>query len=232
MINGKKILAIIPARGGSKRLPRKNILPLAGKPLIAWTIEAAIESAYIDKVIVSTDDTEIGAVAESYGVDMPFYRPAYLSSDTATSIDVVLHAIDKLSETNEYYDLIVLLQPTSPLRGSEHINQAFIEYVEKKAVSIVSVCKTEHSPIWCNTLPLNNSMTGFLPSEFKNMRSQDLPTYYRLNGAIYISSVDNLKKTKSFIEGEKAFASIMATEKSIDIDELIDFQIAEMLIDT
>jgi len=232
MINDKKILAIIPARGGSKRLPRKNILPLNGKPLIAWTIEAALQSPYIDKVIVSTDDHQIGEVSEEYGVAVPFYRPAHLSSDTATSIDVVLHVVDKMSEADEYYDIIMLLQPTSPLRQSGHINQACIEFVEKGADGIISVCETEHSPLWCNTLPENNSMTNFLPNEFQNKRSQDLPVYYRLNGAIYISSVDNLKNKKSFIAGNKIFAYVMKAENSIDIDNVIDFKMAEVLMGT
>ena len=124
MINGKSILAIIPARSGSKGLPQKNILPLAGKPLIAWTIEVAKESKYIDKLSISTDDEKIAAVAEAHGCDVPFIRPESLSSDKAKTIDVLVHANKYFTEINEVYDYLILLEPTSPLRDSNDIDVA------------------------------------------------------------------------------------------------------------
>ncbi len=229
MINGEKVLAIIPARGGSKRLPGKNILPLKGKPLIAWSIEAALNSIFIDKVVVSTDDIEIAEISQKYGAAVPFTRPENLSNDTASSIDVVIHTIDMLALSDEVYDIVVLLQPTSPLRTTEHINQAFNKYVEQDANGVVSVCEAEHSPIWCNTLPADNSLKSFLPEKYKNVRSQDLPTYFRLNGAVYIASISALKKSNSFIQGDKIFAYEMSTKASVDIDSEIDFKLAEFL---
>jgi len=229
MINGKRVLAIIPARGGSKRLPGKNILPLNNKPLIGWSIEAGLNSNYIDKVVVSTDDSEIATISKKHGAEVPFYRPKILSNDTASSVDVVTHTIDMLVSAGETFDIVILLQPTSPLRTAEHINQALDQYVEQKANGIVSVCETEHSPIWCNTLPADNSLASFLPDKYKNVRSQDLPTYFRLNGAIYISSIPSLKVTNSFIQGDKVFAYKMSRNASVDIDSEIDFKFAEIL---
>ena len=152
MIDNKKILAIIPARGGSKRLPRKNILNLAGKPLIAWTIEAALGSKYIDDVIVSTDDNEISTVAKKYGAKVPFIRPDKFSSNHASSISVVLHAIEFFQKADERYDYVVLLQPTSPLRTVKNIDESIELLQQKKCDAIVSVCNVDHSPLWCNTM--------------------------------------------------------------------------------
>ena len=193
MYKGKTFLAIIPARGGSKRLPRKNILDLNGKPLIAYSIEAGLKSKYIDKVIVSSDDDEILEVSKKYGAQL-IKRPEVLASDTATTFDALKHTIDNI----EKYDYILLLQATSPLRNEKHIDEA-IELLElKKADAIVSVCEMDHSPLWSNTLPKDNSMTGFLKDEVKNKRSQDLERHYRLNGAIYICKTDKLLEDKTF----------------------------------
>ena len=148
MIKGKTVLAVIPARGGSKRLPRKNCLLLQGKPLIVYSIEAAKESVYIDEVVVSTDDEEIASLARQAGASVPFLRPAELSTDEASSVDVVAHALNYY-QVNEkkLFDYVVLLQPTSPLRTAAHINQALELLKEKKADAIVSVCEAEHSPL-------------------------------------------------------------------------------------
>jgi len=230
MINDKKVLAIIPARGGSKRLPGKNILPLADIPLIGWTINAAINCSSIDKVIVSTDCQEIADVSKSFGADVPFVRPKDLSNDFASSIAVVLHSIDFIVNSGWKPDLIVLLQPTSPLRTSFDIDNAFGLYNDKNADSIVSVCESEHSPIWANVLPENMLMSNFLPKEHLNRRSQDLPTYYRLNGAIYIANVLELIKYKSFIMPDNTYAYIMDKEHSVDIDTYLDFKLAEFIL--
>lgn len=221
----KKYLAIIPARGGSKRLPRKNILPLADKPLIGWTIEAALNCDAINKIVVSSDDNEILAVANSYKVNA-LKRPEYLATDTATSFDAIKHAI----ENNDGYEYVVLLQPTSPLRTAKHLQEAIQLLEEKQADAVISVCETEHSPLWANSLPEDKNMQGFLREELLNTRSQDLPTYYRLNGAIYICKTDKLLEAGSFFLKENIYAYVMDAESSVDIDTEIDFKWAEFLV--
>ena len=221
----KKYLAIIPARGGSKRLPRKNILPLAGKPLIGWTIEAALNCNAISKIVVSSDDDEILAVANSYKVDA-LKRPEYLATDTATSFDAIKHAI----ECDPGYEYIILLQPTSPLRTTKHLQEAILLLEEKQADAVISVCETEHSPLWTNTLPVDKSMQGFLREELLNIRSQDLPIYYRLNGAIYICKTNKLLEAESFFLKENIYAYLMDIKSSVDIDTEIDFKWAELLM--
>lgn len=230
MIDGKKVLAVIPARGGSKRLPVKNIMPLNGKPLIGWTIEAALASSYIDEVIVSTDCLDIKNFAEQFGASVPFLRPDILSTDTASSIDTVIHAIDNAASIFSRTDIVILLQPTSPLRNTKHIDEALIDHIEKDALGIISVCECKHSPLWCNTLPKDLSMEKFIPKKIKNKRSQDLSVFYRLNGAIYVSQIEALKISQSFIHEEKTFAYVMDYPSSVDIDEELDFKLAEFLM--
>ena len=222
----KTFLAIIPARGGSKRLPRKNILDLCGKPLISWSIEAALKSKYISKVVVSSDDEEILNISSNFGADI-IKRPYELANDTATTFDAIKHTINNL----EKYDYIVLLQPTSPLRNEKHIDEAIELLEEKQADAIVSVCEMDHSPLWSNTLPKDGNMRGFLREEILNKRSQDLEKYYRLNGAIYICKTDKLLENKSFFLKDNIFAYIMDRKSSIDIDEEIDFLFAERVIE-
>ena len=225
MYTNKTFLAIIPARGGSKRLPRKNVLDLCGKPLIAYTIEAALKSKYLDKVIVSSDDEEILNISSNFGADI-IKRPIDLANDTATTFDAIKHTIDNF----EKYDYIVLLQPTSPLRNEKHIDEAIELLEKKKADAIVSVCEMEHSPLWSNTLPKDGSMSNFLKDEILNKRSQDLDKFYRLNGAIYICKTEKLIENKSFLLKNNIFAYIMDREHSVDIDEKIDFSIAQILM--
>ena len=225
MNNNKTFLAIITARGGSKRLPRKNVLDLCGKPLIAYSIEAGLKSKYISKVVVSSDDEEILQISQNFGANI-IKRPKELASDTATTFDAIKHTIDSL----EKFDYIVLLQPTSPLRSEKHINEAIELLEEKNADAIVSVCEMEHSPLWSNTLPQNGSMKNFLRKEILNKRSQDLEKYYRLNGAIYICKTDKLLENKGFFLEENIFSYIMDRKNSIDIDEEIDFFMAKEYI--
>jgi CMP-N-acetylneuraminic acid synthetase len=226
VINNKTFLAIIPARGGSKRLPRKNILNLAGKPLIGWSIEAGLKSRYIDKTVVTSDDDEILNIAKQFGSNV-LKRPDELASDTASSFDAIEHAI---KQTVKQYDYTILLQPTSPLRDDKHIDEAIELLIQKNADAVISVCKMDHNPLWSNTLDKTLSMENFLPENILNKRSQDLQTYYRLNGAIYICKTDKLLEEKSFFLKENIFAYIMDRNSSIDIDEEIDFKIAEVLI--
>jgi len=224
---GKKILAIIPARGGSKRLPRKNILDLAGKPLMAWSIEAAKGSKYIDRVILSSDDEEIIKVAKEWGCDVPFTRPKELAQDTTRSINVVTHAIKALTES---YNDVILLQPTSPLRTSEDIDSAIEQFYAKDASSLIGVCEVEHSPLWSNTLDESMSMDNFLDDKYNNARSQDLPTYYRINGAFYMSRVESVIKNETFFVKKDIYGFLMSQEHSVDIDTKLDFIIAEAVL--
>lgn len=224
MLNNKTFLAIIPARGGSKRLPRKNILKLAGKPLIAWTIEAAKSSKYIDKVVVTSDDKEILDLSSRFGVDV-ILRPAELASDDSSSFDAIKHAIDSTSN----YDYVILLQPTSPLRTGTNIDESIELLYKKGADGVVSVTEMDHSPLWANTLPENHSMENFLRDEVLGKRSQELPIYYRLNGAIYICEMSRLLSEQSFFIKSNVFAYKMRRELSIDIDTIIDLKFAEVI---
>jgi CMP-N,N'-diacetyllegionaminic acid synthase len=226
MYNDKTFLAIIPARAGSKRLPGKNTLDLAGKPLIAWSIEAGLRSKYIDKVVVSSNDNEILKIASQYKIES-IHRPENLSSDIATTFDVIKHTI----ENTDPYDYIILLQPTSPLRDELHIDES-VELLEaKNADAVISVCEMDHSPLWANTLGEDLSMSGFLRSEVVNKRSQDLDKYYRLNGAIYICKTKKILNEGSFFLKDKSFAYRMDRGVSIDIDTKEDFIHAQMSMD-
>jgi N-acylneuraminate cytidylyltransferase/CMP-N,N'-diacetyllegionaminic acid synthase len=226
----KKILALIPARGGSKGLPRKNIKPLLGKPLIAWTIEQAKESKYIDRIVVSTDDKKIAEIAKKYGAEVPFMRPMELATDEAKGIDVVLHAIQFFKKLYENDFILVYLQPTSPLRTSQDIDNALEQlFSNPKAKAIVSVCECEHHPLWSNTLPEDKCMKNFIRKEILNKNRQELPKYYRLNGAIYLGFSSYIENQGSFF-GENTYAYIMPVERSIDIDNYFDFKIAKMIL--
>ena len=222
MLNNKTFLAIIPARGGSKRLPRKNLLDLCGKPLIAWSIDAGKKSKYIDKVLVSSEDNEILDTSSKFEAHV-LKRPENLSSDTSTTFEVVEHAL----QHSDRFDFVVLLQPTSPLRTEVHIDSAIELLFEKNADGIISVSETDHNPLWSNTLDDRLSMKNFLSDDVHNKRSQDLDKFYRLNGGIYICKIDELLKQKSFFLRNKIFAYKMDRESSVDVDEEIDFKIAQ-----
>lgn len=230
MYKNKKILAIIPARGGSKRLPNKNSLELNGKPLITWTIEAALASIYIDEVYVSTDSALIKNIAEQNGLNISELRPDDLSGDKATTLSVVEYVIDRLEEDGNFFDLSILLQPTSPLRQKSDIDTAIEYFFDINASAVISVTEAEHSPLWSNILPEDLSMTDFLNNEINGKRSQDLDLFYRLNGAIYINDIKKLIKQKKFILDEGSYAFVMDRAKSIDIDNYIDFKLAELLM--
>ena len=224
MYKNKTFLAVIPARGGSKRLPRKNVLDLNGKPLISWSIEAGLKSKYIDNVIVSSDDEEILEVSNIFNANT-IKRPDILASDSATTFDALKHVIENVKK----YDYIILLQATSPLRNETHIDEAIELMMLKDADAVVSVCEMDHSPLWSNTLDDSLTMKNFLKDEVLNKRSQDLDKYFRLNGAIYICNIEKFLQEKSIFLKDNIFAYKMNRESSIDIDEKIDFQMAEFL---
>lgn len=215
----KGVLGLIAARGGSKGLPRKNVLPAGGKPLIAWSITAGTAAQAIDELVLSSDDDEIMQVAREWGCGVPFRRPADLASDTASSMDVVLHALDQLPG----YEYIVLLQPTSPLRTAEDIDAAFALMQASGAPSCVSVSEAEQSPYWMYRLTAEGKLQGLLSKEEGISRRQDLPPVYVLNGAIYIARIDWLRTTRSFV-GAETVAYQMPKERSIDIDNADDFE--------
>lgn len=229
MHNNKSFLAIIPARSGSKGIKDKNIINLKGKPLIAYTIDAAKESQIFDEIMVSTDSLKIAEISKSFGAKVPFLRPKELANDNAKTVDVIIHALNYYVNKNIEFDYFMLLQPTSPLRNSKDIKNAVNLLFDRNANSVVSVCETEHSPLWSNTLPEDLSLANFIKQEVKNIPRQELPKYYRINGAIYISNVDFFIREKDFY-GEKSYAYIMSPERSIDIDNLVDLKLAEILL--
>lgn len=223
------ILAVVPARAGSKRLPRKNILDLHGKPLIRWTLEAAIESKVIDLLVISSDDDAILAEGEQLGI-RTVRRPEYLASDTATTFDVLVHTLDLLAKDGVRPARLMLLQPTSPLREAQDIRDVVRCMDDTNADSIISVCPCEHSPLWSNILGAEGQMDDFLRPELLNKRSQDLPIYYRLNGAIYMA------KTKNFLQASGFFmpnsrAHVMPVDKSVDIDTYMDLKRCEFFLE-
>jgi CMP-N,N'-diacetyllegionaminic acid synthase len=224
------ILAIVPARAGSKRLPGKNTLELQGKPLVCWTLDAAHESRVIDLLVVSSDDEEVLAHAERLGA-RSLRRPADLAQDTSTTYDVLLHALQSLELEGLRPARIMLLQPTSPLRDAADIRAAVSRMNETQAKSVVSVCPCEHSPLWSNTLGAQGQMDDFLSPELLNQRSQDLPLYYRLNGAVYIADTQCFIEQKGFFMSN-SMAYVMPAEKSVDIDTIIDFKLCQIILET
>lgn len=230
MIENKRILAIIPARAGSKRLPNKNKLNLAGKPLIAWTIEAATESAYIDEIVVSSDCDELLDIAASYGSKI-CKRPSSLATDTSSTSDTIFHVLDIYKNNCNSFDIVIILQPTSPLRTYTDIDEALISLLQKKGGGVISVCPCEHNPLWSNILPKNQTLNKFIPPKIKNKRSQDLPNYYRLNGALFIFYIDLFYNYGGIFYTNAVYAHIMSNLSSVDIDTEFDFNFARFLID-
>ena len=227
--NKPTFLAVIPARGGSKGIPGKNIKLIAGKPLIAWTIEAAKQSKYISRIILSSDDDDIIQVAQQYGCEVPFIRPKSLAQDDTPGVLPVLHAIEQCPG----YDYVVLLQPTSPLRTVEDIDNAIEKVLKEKALSCVSVKQSVESPYWTYTLDdekcrLNNVIDV---SNLNISRRQLLPKTFVLNGAIYINSTKHLLINKSLITTE-TIGYVMDDLHSQDIDTYLDFEICELLLKT
>jgi CMP-N-acetylneuraminic acid synthetase len=225
-----RVLAVIPARAGSKRLPEKNLAELAGRPLIAWTISAALEAGFVHTVMVSTESEQIAEVSRREGAEVPFLRPAELATDSASSVDVVMHALTAYQQRGLVFNYVLLLQPTSPLRTAHDIHAAWQLLREKDADAVVSVCEMEHSPLWSNQLPDDGSLTGFLRPEVLGKRSQDLPVYYRLNGALYLVSVSRFLQERRFMLDQGAYALIMPRERSVDIDTSLDLKFASLLL--
>ncbi|MCW8877879.1 MAG: acylneuraminate cytidylyltransferase family protein [Kangiellaceae bacterium] len=227
MISGKRVLAIIPARGGSKGVKNKNIREVGGKPLINWTIEAGLGSKYIDRMILSSDDQKIISVAEDAKCEAPFVRPEYLSTDEAKSIDVVLHAVEFVAD---HFDIVVLLQPTSPLRTSSDIDGALTKYIDTDAQAIVSVSAVEKSPYWMYQLQEpGDKIQPVVNLEEIPLRRQDAPECFALNGAIYVIDNNVLRNEQTFLP-EDTRAYVMNQRSSIDIDTEEDLNYLKFVV--
>lgn len=226
MYKGKSILGFIPARGQSKGLPRKNLRVLAGRPLIAWTIAAAQRSAYLDRIIVSTEDVEIAAIARQEGANVPFLRPDALSGDESPVEDAILDALARLSES---YDLVSLLQPTSPLRDTVDIDRSIEMCVDAARGSCVSVTEARPSPYWMARIVDGERLESlFTPAEIPRQR-QKLPRIYSYNGAVYTVSVAELRRCRR-VRTPDVIPYVMPRERSVDIDDELDMRIAEALL--
>ena len=232
MINGKSVIGIVPARAGSKGLPRKNIAPLCGKPLIAWSIEAGLRSQYIDLVIVSTDSNKIAGISAEYGASVPFIRPAELATDETPTIDVVIHALEYLhNERKQRFDYTVLLEPTSPLRDEADIDRAIKQLVDNVgASSLVGISRTEaQNPEFLVCLSENNFLIGFDQSEIKPVRRQEIRDVYFLEGSIYVSDTKTLIARRTFCHQE-TLGCIFPKWKSLEVDDLEDLIMVEALM--
>jgi len=220
---------IIPARSGSKGLKDKNVKLLAGKPLMAHTIQSAIASGIFDEIFVSTDSERYAAIAKEQKASVPFLRDKKYATDNASTWAVVKEAVSQYKSAGKIFSFVTLLQPTSPLRTVSDIMAAYEIFIEKKAKAVVSVCKADHSPLWCNVLPSNNSLNGFILPEAAVPR-QELSTYYRLNGAIYIIDLKKIDLDDVNLFQKGCYAYIMSKRNSVDIDDDIDFMLAESIM--
>ena len=224
-----KNIAIIPARSGSKGLKDKNIKPLLDIPLLAYSIRAAKDSALFDEIMVSTDSDDYAQIAKDYGASVPFLRSAKTSSDTAGSWDVVTEVLSQYQTSGRWFDTICLLQPTSPLRIASDIIGGYQLFDQKNADAITAVCEMDHSPLWSMTLPPDLSLGSFRKSLSQSKRRQDLDTYYRINGALYIRKISYHANSIQLLS-EKEYAYVMERGRSIDIDVAEDFELAEFLM--
>ena len=225
MYNNNRILAVITARAGSKRIPNKNIRMVGGRPLIAWTIDQASKSKLIDRVILSSEDTEICSIAAKYGCEVPFIRPKELAEDHSTSVDVILHALSKVKN----YQYVVMLQPTSPFRESIDIDDCISYCIDNLANVCVSLTESEKTPHWMYYRCLDGKLSPLID------KGKEIPSYrhqvrqaYVLNGAVYVVKVDWFLKKRTFLTGE-TMGFIMPRERSLDVDTMHDWELMELL---
>jgi CMP-N,N'-diacetyllegionaminic acid synthase len=230
MIGNACVLGLIPARGGSKGLPGKNIRSLCGKPLIAWTISAAKAASCIDRVVVSTDDAAIAEVARRAGAEVPFRRPSELATDTASSIDVIIHAVDALAQGGQAFDIVVLLEPTSPLRAASDIDEAVERLMQTGAGAVVSVCRAVNvHPAFMFHRDTDGRLRPFLDRQPTGLRRQDIDPVFFLDGTLYVSRVDVLRNKRSFYHDDTV-AFEVPKWKSLEIDDVDDFIMVEALM--
>ncbi len=228
MYKGKRFLAVIPARGGSKGIPRKNIKNINGRPLLQYTVDEAKNAKLLDRIIVSTDDEEIAKVAVQCGAEVPSLRPRELAGDGSKTIDVLMHVLREMENMSDKYDYLVLLQPTQPLRKGWHIDEAIEKIVDKNEESLVSVSMVKESPVLIRTINEDGSLKNLLNIN-STIRRQDFPKYYKVNGAIYINRINNnLNKNTSLNDNKIAY--IMERDYDLDIDEEIDIEVFKLLL--
>ncbi len=227
MIDGKRCVAIICARGGSKGLPRKNILPLAGRPMIAWTVTAARDSTLLDRTVVSTDDPEIAEAARQAGAEVPFLRPAHLANDKANIVDAILHALDTLGENSGY---VILLQATSPLRTAADIDACIHLCSAKGAPAAATVCEAAKSPYWMFHLNVDGSVQPVISAPEIIHQRQALPQTWVANGGVYVAECDWLRQNRTFWVPDVTLGCPMPVERSVDIDSITDFWLAEVIL--
>lgn len=222
MYNDKRILALIPARGGSKGIKNKNVIDLCGHPLIFYSIDAARKSKYIDDVVVSTDSEMIASVSKECGAEIPFLRPDYLAQDTSGSTGVVIHAVNFLKDQGREYDCVVFLQPTQPLRDVNDIDGAIETFYKNNRKSLVSVCEVDNHPLLIRSI--NNNVLVHLLDLNSSVRRQDMPKYYCINGCIYINAIEDINEKLS--QNDNVTPFIMVSSHSVDIDEYKDLDLA------
>jgi len=228
-MSDNEVLAIIPARGGSKGVPRKNVLEIGGKPMIAHTIEAALASRRIGKVIFSTEDEEIAGVARQWGAEVPFMRPAELAGDETRMIDVLEHALGWLRKESAYVpQWVLLLQPTSLLRTSDDIDGAIDLCLTKDADAVVSVCEVAHPPHWMHRIKEDGRLIDFIDTVYESRR-QDMPVVYQRNGAIWLAKTEVLLENRSFFT-PNTYAYVMDGGKSLEVDTELDLKVAYALL--
>ncbi len=228
----KNILALIPARGGSKGVPRKNIRPLLGKPLLAWTIEEAKKSRRISRIVVSTEDREIADVAVKFGAEVPFLRPEELARDESPAMDCVIHALQWLKNNQTYNpDLLLLLEATAPLSTVDDIDNAIEILLSKgnEIDAVVGIREVSEHPFWMSTIDEKGFIRDFVKTDREYTRRQDLPPVYMVNGAIYLCKTELLLKERTFTP-QRTFGFIMPLERSIDINNEIEFRLAELYL--
>lgn len=226
-MNKKRILGVIPAKGGSTRLPRKNILPLGGKPLIQWAAESARACGLIDRLILSTEDPEVAAVAEKLGLDVPFLRPPVLAKDPAGVVQVTLHAIASLREQGDEYDEVIILLPTSPFRSAQDIIDAYTLFQQTNAAFLMSVSEFSHTPFAAMTL--NENVLAPVFPELLGRKSQEMPVAYRPNGALHILNIAAFEREQSYF-AQPLVGYVMPLERSVDIDTRFDMLLAETML--
>ena len=225
-----KVIGIIPARGGSKGIPRKNIVPLYGKPLISWTIESAIKAENLDHVVVSTEDEEIRDISLACGAEAPFLRPKELARDNIPNIDVLIHAVEWMKKNeNVHPEYIVLLQPTSPLRSHHDIDEAIRIALDKKANSVVSVCKVEHHPYKLRCVDENGALKNMYIKPEGYLPRQVYPDVYSVNGAIYVVQYETLINRR-ILFAECTYPYVMPPERSLDIDDDWDLYLTSLIL--
>jgi CMP-N-acetylneuraminic acid synthetase len=223
------VAALIPARGGSKSIPRKNIVRVGGKPLIAWTIEAALGSKLLDRVYVSTDDEEIARVAREHGAEVPFLRPAELASDEAGSLGVALHALDWMAVHGGEPDYLLLLQPTSPLRQTDDIDSAIRLAEDRGASAVLGVSEASPHPWLARQISAEGVLSDFFELQEKPVRRQDYPPAYMINGAIYLNRTTSLRTARTF-QPPDALAYVMPPERALDIDLPWELKLMDLLL--